>query len=515
MIGTAFDIIAHRAALSADAIAMEEAATGLSVSFAQADANAGRDAALLILAGVAPGDRVAVLCRNRIAFFEMLFACAKIGAIMVPLNWRMPLQELIPIMRDCRPVLLAHGREDADIACALADAAQAGENGFASFVRLDFDDPGPQGHAMRRAALAPHPGRGGWPADEPWYLLYTSGTTGTPKAVIYTHAMAWANYVNITQPVGMTSADVTLNFLPLFHTAGINLHTVPALMMGAKALIMPGFDADLFVRLLKERRFTIFFGVPAVYQILSVRSDFEALDLSAVRHWGCGGAPLPDALVRLYERRGAQVCNGMGMTETGPTVFIADPHDALRKIGSVGKPQMLAAVRIVGVDGHDAPLGHEGEFWFKGPGVTPGYWQQPAATAAAFAPDGWLRSGDIGRCDVDGYYYVIGRIKDMFISGGENVYPAEVENILCLHPDILEAAVIGVPDAQWGETGRAYLLVKPGHTAPDASALAAWCRARLAAYKIPKAFVCVADFPRTAAGKVQKGKLGRWPGELL
>ena len=194
----------------------------------------------------------------------------------------------------------------------------------------------------------------------------------------------------------------------------------------------------------------------------------------------------------------------MGMTETGPTVFIMDPAMVDRKIGSVGKPQVLARVRLVDPGGGDIEQGEEGELWFAGPGITPGYWGNPAATQESFADGGWLKSGDIGRQDEDGYYYIAGRIKEMFISGGENVYPAEVENVLAAHPDILEAAVVAVPDDKWGEVGRAYVLVQPGHEIPVAADITGYCRERLAPYKVPKEFVTVQDFPRTAAGKVQK-----------
>jgi fatty-acyl-CoA synthase len=221
---------------------------------------------------------------------------------------------------------------------------------------------------------------------------------------------------------------------------------------------------------------------------------------------------MPDHLIQAYLERGARVCNGMGMTETGPTVFIMDPATVERKIGSVGKPQVLARVRLVGTDGNDVAPGEDGELWFAGPGVTPGYWGNPEATREAFTDGVWLRSGDIGRQDPDGYFYIAGRIKEMFISGGENVYPAEVENVLAAHPDILEAAVIAVPDGKWGEVGQAFVLVRPGHEVPAAKAITAWCRARLAPYKVPKSFVTVTDFPRTAAGKIQKHLLAAGDG---
>ncbi|MCP4300277.1 MAG: long-chain fatty acid--CoA ligase, partial [Gammaproteobacteria bacterium] len=268
--------------------------------------------------------------------------------------------------------------------------------------------------------------------------------------------------------------------------------------------VLPGLDVERVVGLLKEGALDTFFAVPAVYQQISLHPSFDQLDLGRVRNWGCGGAPMPDHLIERYLARGARVCNGMGMTEAGPAVFIMDGDHCERKIGSVGKAQVLAAVRIVDADGEDVEQGHEGELWFAGPGITPGYWGNDEATKASFSEDGWLKSGDLARCDENGYYYIVGRIKDMFISGGENVYPAEVENVLASHPDILEAAVVAQPDDKWGEVGCAFLLARPGHELPADSDVATFCRDNLAPYKVPKRFVGVDDFPRTAAGKIQK-----------
>ncbi|MGK2285535.1 acyl-CoA synthetase [Pedomonas sp. V897] len=488
------DITAKRAALGGERIALTETASGRSVTYAQLDARAARVAALLDSLGLAPGDRVAMLCRNRIAFFELLFGCAKRGTILVPLNWRMPPAELSALIADCRPGLIVYGAEDAAAARAVAGSVPC----------LALDDDGPDGYEARLTACQPAATRELWPQDEVWFLIYTSGTTGAPKAVMHTYGMALANYVNLSQAIDLRQGETTLNFLPLFHIAGINLYTLPVLMSGGQAIIMPGFDVEQLVELLAAGRLDTVFAVPSVYQQLSLHPRFEDIDVSGVRHWGCGGAPLSDTLTRRYLARGVRVCNGMGMTETGPTAFLMDPENAPRKVGSVGKPQLLCQVRIVDAQGRDVPRGERGEIWFRGPGVTPGYWGRPEETARAFAPGGWLRSGDIGWQDADGYYYVAGRIKDMFISGGENVYPAEVENVLVQHPAVLEAAVVGVPDERWGEVGCAYLLLQPGAARPDAAELAAFCRERLAAYKVPRSFVVLSDFPRTASGKIQK-----------
>ncbi len=465
------------------------------MSYHELDRNAGRAAGLLIACGVSSGDRVAVLCRNRIEFFELLFACAKIGAILVPLNWRMPATELQQLIDDAEPTLLFF---------SVADAATVADLSLQNMGTIALDGADAGSYVTRRDENNTIAGDRQWPSDECWYLLYTSGTTGVPKAVIQTYGMAMANYVNIRQGMSIGAGDVTLNYLPLFHTAGINLVTLPTLIEGGEVLVMPGFDLDRTISLLQEGVLDTFFAVPTVYQQISEHPRFNTLDLSRIRSWGCGGAPMSAGLLKLYFGQGARICNGMGMTETGPTVFIMDPEHVHEKIGSVGKPQLLSSVRIVDAAENDVAVGESGELWFAGPGVTPGYWQRDDATSEAFSSDGWLRSGDMGRCDEDGYYFIVGRIKDMFISGGENVYPAEVENLLAGHPDILEAAVIAQADEKWGEVGCAFLLLRPQHALPTDDELVDYCRAHLAAYKVPKSFIAVTDFPRTAAGKVQK-----------
>jgi fatty-acyl-CoA synthase len=489
------DIAARRAALSGDRVALEELATGRILTYAELDARATAAASLLAARGIGEGDRVAILCRNRIAFFELLFACAKLGAILVPLNWRMPPAELAGLLADCTPALLFFGREDAATVAAVAPPPPA--------IGLDEDY-----EALVASAPPPPAFRTAWPSGGIWYLIYTSGTTGRPKGVIYTFAMAVANFVNIGTAIDIAASDTTLNFLPLFHTAGVNLHSLPTLMQGGRVLVLDGFDADAVVRLLEDRRIDTFFAVPTVYEALLDHPRFASAPLGHVRHWGCGGAPLSDALARRAQALGLRVCNGMGMTETGPTAFLASPGDAWERIGSVGKPQLLVSARIVDAAGRDLPDGEVGDLLFAGPAVTPGYWNDPEATRAAFTPDGWLRSGDLARRDSDGFWWIAGRRKEMYISGGENVFPIEVENVLSAHPAVCEAAVVPAPHPKWGEVGRAFLRLAPGAPAPVASDLAAFCRTRLAGYKVPESFEFVPDFPRTPAGKVQKHLLG-------
>lgn len=481
--GLAPDMAARRAELSPRAPAFTDHATGRTWTFAEVEAAAGSLAGGLLSLGLAPGDRVAILCLNRAEFFVALFACLKAGLILCPLNWRQPVAELRPVFDSVGCAAMLHDAPHADLARALAGTrpcvAMAEGGGY------DLAGPPPAPRAIDE--------------DAPWYLLFTSGTTGLPKAVIQTPRMALANAMNIAQSIGLTFHDRTACFLPLFHTAGINLYTLPHFFWGACNHILSKFQPDDLFALIADGQITQFFGVPAIYQAFALHPDLDRVDLARVRGFGCGGAALPEEIVRLFAARGAVICAGFGMTETGPTGFLTDRATALAKIGSVGLPQFMTQARLAGVaDGEPG----EGEMLLRGATVTPGYYGNPQATADAFE-DGWLKSGDVARRDAEGHYFIVDRIKDMFISGGENVFPAEVERVLITHPDILEAAVIGVADAKWGEVGAAFLIARPGR-APDLAALPGWCRERLAAYKIPKSFRLMEDFPRTAAGKVRK-----------
>lgn len=483
------DMARKRAEITPDRIALRDGPKGRAWRYAEINRAADAIAAALNAEGYGIGDRLAILTLNRVEFFLVLLACQKTGVILCPLNWRQPAPELIETLEPVAARGLIH-----DIPHATVAGEVAARLGLA-LHSLEIDLPGwTQAHAPARTALIP--------ADRPWYLLFTSGTTGRPKAVIQTARMAWANAVNIGLATGMSGDDSSVNFLPLFHTAGINLYTLPLFLNGGASVVMPKFEAADLLSLLRAGAVTQFFGVPAIYQAFSIADGVDDVDWTAIR-CGCGGAPLAEPLIRFFAERGARVLNGFGMTETGPTVFLMDPARAEDKIGSVGRAQMLTECRLDGVpDGQPG----EGEIQLRGPNVTPGYFENPQATAATFTEDGWLKTGDVGRRDAEGFHFIVDRIKDMFISGGENVYPAEVERVLDHHPDVLEAAVIGVPDAKWGEVGAAFLMPRPGHVI-DPDTIRPWCRERLAGYKVPAHVRVVEDFPRTAAGKIRKPDL--------
>lgn len=493
------DMAAKRAELSPDKTAFVDHETGAKFTFSDVNDRANRTANALLSLGAQKGDRIAVLCLNRADFFVLLFAAQKTGIILVPLNWRQPPAELEPILALSKAKLIIHDDEFRETALSLENALNLPRYAFGSKEADGLE-------SLIIGASSDPVGDGRIAASAPWYLLFTSGTTGMPKAVIQTAGMAWANTINYSQATGLSGADRCVNYLPLFHTAGINLPTLPLFLLGGLSYVLSKFDADAVVDLLAKGEITSFFAVPAIYQALALHPQINDVDFSRLKSLGCGGAPVPAHLLTEFLDRGATICNGMGMTETGPTVFLMDPENAADKIGSVGKAQILSEVRLEDANGKIVQGAGEGELQLRGPGITPGYMDNPEATEAAFTRDGWLKSGDVARRDEDGYYYIVDRIKDMYISGGENVYPAEVEKVLTTHPAILEAVVIGVEDEKWGEVGAAFLVERPGTTI-DTATLPAWCRERLAPYKIPKRFQVSNDLPRTAAGKVRKNIL--------
>lgn len=498
-----FDLLAQRAQVSPERPALEDLDDGTRYTYRQLNEQAARFAAAATqLWNLAPGDRIAYLGHSRAEFFVMLFGCAKAGLILAPLNWRLALPELQVLMTDATPAVLIYGSEFAETALQLTRQEIQG-------VSIGSNAP-TSGHADYYAALkkvtpnlSSHEPRS---PDTPWYLLYTSGTTGQPKGVIQTFRMMESNYFNIGVSVGLTQDDVLLNVLPMFHTAGINLYSSAVLMVGGCVLVSRTFDAEQALDTLAHRA-TIFFGVPAIYQALLEAPSFDAKALSRVRSWGCGGAALPLSIAQRYADCGIRVRTGMGMTETGPTVFLLDEAHVLDKTGSVGHPQLLVDARVVDRHGNDVCDGEAGELLIRGPGITPGYWNRPDATASAITKDGWFHSGDVARCDADGFYYIVDRWKDMFISGGENVFPAEVEKALYQHPAIEDVAVIGIADERWGEAGKAFYTTTAQSTPPDPAELKSFCRERLAGYKVPKVFEHLEQLPRNAVGKITKQSL--------
>lgn len=497
-----FDWLAKQAEMRPEKPALIDAATDRCFTYEQFHLRASRFAEFIRDEWrVQPGERVALLANNSSDYFEMLWGCAKVGVILVCLNWRLAAPELEFIMRDSTPVALIYDPPFA------ANAAILKERLGLDRMMVLANQP-PEGEWSYEAALAQASGR---PVvmpprglDEIWHILYTAGTTGRAKGVLQTYGMVLYNALNMGLKIDLTSEDVSLNVLPCFHTGGLNMLTNPTFHVGGTAIVQRAFDPTETLRLLATKA-TAFFGVAANFLFLSQHPDFAATDLSHVRSWSAGGAPIPTSLLLKYRARGIDIHYGFGMTETGPTVFLVDQGYPESKLGSVGKPCLHVEVRIVDPQDNDLPAGARGELLIKGPGVTPGYWQLPDVTAKSIV-DGWLHSGDVAMRDADGFYYIVDRVKDMYISGGENVYPAEVENVIYQLPQVAETAVIGVPDEKWGEVGRALVALRPGQTLTEAEIIE-HCRANLARYKAPRSVVFVPALPRNPAGKVVKGEL--------
>jgi fatty-acyl-CoA synthase len=495
-----YDWIAHHASTRGEAIAMEDLATGRTFTYAQFDKRVARLASgLQERFGIARGDRVAVLAHNSTDMFELQFACSRIGAIFAPMNWRLTLPELRFIVGDCQPLLLFYDPDFGDTALQLSAACGVRhlcgrEPSDSAYERLMAESSGDV-----TSAPVTH--------DDIATILYTSGTTGHPKGAIITHGMRFWQLINLTGPCRVTTDSTCLVTLPQFHVGGLDVFANPVFHYGGKSVVMRAYDPAMTLRLFCDRQANIthFIGAPAHYQFMAQLPQFAEARFNPNLLAYVAAAPVPLPLLHQWRDRGLELIQGYGMTETCGVITMMEPADALPKAGSAGKPCLHLAMRLVGADGTDAPAGEIGEIWVKGPSNTPGYWQRPDATEATFT-DGWLRTGDAALMDKDGFYYIVDRWKDMYISGGENVYPAEVEDVLYQLPAIAEVAIIGVMDERWGEVGRAIIALKP-HAVLTEAEIYQHCEANLAHYKHPRSIRFVEALPRNATGKVHKPTL--------
>jgi fatty-acyl-CoA synthase len=458
------------------------------------------EAATLRLAGLGihQGDRVAWLGYNHPDLLVMLFACARLGALLVPLNFRLAAPEQAEILAHADPAVLVVDPDFFDHAAGLATArplmrlvALKGERAgwFA------WDGPAPAGFAPKLP---------GTDAD-PVLIVYTSGTTGKPKGAVHTQAGLLWNIVNATAYQDLASGDHVLTVLPMFHVGGLCIQTLPALHAGATVTIHPRFDPGAFLHDVAARRPTLTLLVPATLKAVYSHPDWGRTDLSSLREVNTGSSTVPEALFAPFHARGIPVGQVYGATETGPVSIYLRAEDAMRKVGSAGKPALHAEIRLVDAAGRDVAPGAVGEILVRAPNVMQGYWKDPANPAFR---DGWFHTGDLARVDEEGYYWVVGRTKDMIISGGENVYPAELENVLADCPAVAEAAVVGVPDPKWGEAVVAAIVRKPGAAIDEAAVLALF-DGRLARFKHPRRVIFVESLPKSALGKVQKVALRR------
>lgn len=486
------DWVAHRGTRSPEAVALVDATSGERLTYGRLAARVAARAGVLREHGVRRGDRVALLGVNSVGYVETLFAVGWLGAVAVPLNFRLSAAEIGYILGDARPALLVH---DATFAALAMSATADAEHGAPEVVE-DVSLSAGSG-VVPAETVGP---------DEVAMLMYTSGTTGRPKGAMITHGNLEWNAVNmLTAAEGLGPQDTTLAVAPLFHIGGLSLFTLPVLYAGGTVVVAAQFEPREVLELLEREQVTVHFMVPAMWSALSQVPTFDSHDLSRLRYLLCGGAPCPLPVIEFYEGKGLTFVEGFGMTELAPAALVLESAFVRSRAGSVGRPFLHVDVRIVDDRDDDVAHGEVGELVLRGPNVFAGYWGLPETTAQAMR-GGWFHSGDLARQDDDGFVTLVDRKKDMIITGGENVYPVEVEQVLHRHPAIADVAVIGTPDPQWGETVMAVVVPHPD-TPLDQQEVISFCRARIAHFKCPRLIEVVDQLPRNATGKLLKRDL--------
>lgn len=490
------DLLYHRARLTPQREALLELATDRRYTYAELNERARRTANWLRDYGVGLGDRVSILAHNSVVYVDLLFACAKIGAIFAPLNWRLVAAELTYIVNDCAPRFLIFGP------------------GFEPTVeqmrgQISVEHVVPL--LSYEQAVAKRPSTEPVLSDildgeTPHSLLYTSGTTGRPKGAIIPHRQVIWNAINTVISWGLTAADVSPIFTPMFHAGGLFVFLTPLFYVGGRIVLAQEFDLEESLRVIEREGCTVLLGVPTIYQMWLGTDVLPEIDFSQVRWFVSGGAPCPPSLLQAWrEATGRPFRQGYGLTEVGTNCFTMTDEESVAKAGSVGKPIFHSQMRLVDEDGNDVPTGKIGELIIRGPHVCAGYWQNPEATSQALR-HGWFYTGDMARQDEDSFFYIAGRYKDMIISGGENVYAAEVEAVFVTHAAVSEAALIGQADDKWGEVGLMIVVLQKGQTVTK-SELREFCRQRLASYKIPQRVIFADSLPYSPYGKVMKAEL--------
>ncbi|MFZ5916338.1 MAG: class I adenylate-forming enzyme family protein [Chloroflexota bacterium] len=490
---------------------MSQSNQGRRYTYGELNDRANRAANWLRSLGVAKGDRVSILAHNGIAYIDLFYGLAKIGAILAPLNWRLVAPELIYIVNDCQPRVLLCGPEFTDVLAEMRPEIDVPHivslEGAGIDGALDYD-------AGLAAASAAEPPRPPLEADDTYAILYTSGTTGKPKGATIPHRQILWNAVNTVVSWGLTEHDISPVFTPLFHAGGLFAFLTPLFYVGGRILLFRTFDLDAIFRAILDERCTVVLGVPTIFRLFMDHPGFTQADFRHVRFFISGGAPLPPDLVREWlAAKGGVFRQGYGLTEVGANCFSMTDEESVWKLGSVGKPIFHSQMRLIDPEtGQDVAMGREGELRIWGPHVCTGYWRNPQASAEVLWTDPadgsgpWFCTGDMARMDEDGFFTIIGRYKDMIKSGGENIYAAEVEAVFREHPAVADAALIGMPHETWGEVGLMIVVLEKGRTATE-DELKSFCGQRLARYKVPKQVVFTAELPYSSYGKVQKAEL--------
>lgn len=457
-------------------------------------------------AGVGYRDRVAILARDGIEHLDLFYACGKLGAIHTALNWRLHWRELLTLIEDTTPKALIYSDDFKEA------VEQIANQGASSSIQhyLHIEGQGIPGSIHYETSIKASPDTAmtyeTLEAEDIACLLFTGGTTGLPKGAQISHRQVCWNVLN-TVIHDLTHNDIYLCVFPLFHAGGLFAYVSSQVIFGNTTILTRQFEPTQVLELIQREGATVFAGVPTMYQILTQAPNWEEADLSSLRFCTSGGAPLPVPLVEKYTReKNIRFKQGFGMTEYGPGLFALPPEDAIRKAGSIGRPNFFVDVRVV--DDDNQPLGPNqvGELLLKGPSGCSGYWNNPEASAEMIDDGGWFHTGDLVYHDEEWYFYVVERKKDMFISGGENVYPVEIENVLYKHPAIHMCAVISVPDEKWGEVGKACVVLKPNASATEEE-LIAFLGGQLARYKVPKSVAFLEALPLSGMGKILKREL--------
>jgi fatty-acyl-CoA synthase len=498
------DLLSRRAYLTPNRVALVELATGNRYTYANLNTRANQAANLLHdTYGVRKGDRVSILAHNSVIYTDLFYGLAKIGAIFAPLNWRLVARELEYIVNDCEPKLLLCGPEFTGLLAEMR--AHIDVPHILAVEGADIPGADTYEAGLARAA-ADEPNRAPLEEDDTYAILYTSGTTGRPKGAMIPHRQVLFNAVNTVASWGLTENDISPVFTPLFHAGGLFAFLTPLFYVGGQIVLSRTFDLDETMAAIVQEKCTVVLGVPTIFKMWMNAPGFAGADFSHVRFFISGGAPLDVTLVEAWiGAKGGVFRQGYGLTEVGANCFSMTDEESVTKRGSVGKPIFHSQMRLVDEAGDDVPAGQTGELIIAGPHVCTGYWRNPEATAKSLK-DGWFHTGDMARKDEDGFYKIAGRFKDMIISGGENVYAAEVEAVFKEHPAVAEAALIGKPDERWGEVGLMVVVLEKGHTT-TAGDLKSFCGERLARYKIPKEVIFTEALPYSSYGKVLKPEL--------
>ena len=490
------DWLDKRARLTPDRIALIDYATGAETTYAAWNERANRTARYLEDLGVQAGDRVAVYASNRTEYLDLFWAAPKIGAVLQNLNWRLTVHELTGIVESGAPRVLIYSEDWR----AQVDELKPSFSTVEHVIAMTNPGTGERDFAERDDRSPDPVDPPDLQLDHPWGIYYTGGTTGLPKGAVVTHGNVTWNSVNTLASWGIHGGHKAALQLPFFHIGGPNIFMVPLVHAGGATILCRGFDPDETFDLVENSGITHYVAVPTMFQMLQEHPRWEEADFSKLELVISGGAPCPLPIMEKFWDRGVDFKMGYGLTEASGNNFWLPPEQVRNKIGSVGYPIFHIDMKTIREDGSDCGDGEEGELLIRGPHVVAGYWRNPEATAETIR-DGWLHTGDIAVRDSDGCYSILGRSKEMFISGGENVYPAEIESVLMAHSQVLDAAVVGIPHETWGEVGRAFIVVDGGYDEED---LRAFLNERLARYKLPRSIVPIDALPLTAIGKIDK-----------